>query len=267
MSTAKDTVRLLAVPETAEAVPSDALWPVLAQVFNMTFTRRRDGVEACGEIVFRDPGSTTDVATGISKLSLPLPMDSPPKAANVNVDVRFADTLDVPRPFRGRVVSTVIPDGTETLQVDDRHVVLATTARGPIWTSLRASGPKVFRSSLVLPTFSEAGFSERCSTATSSWQCYRCFISFEELGASASIQLSSLRASFIIDDPNLHWPRYGYIDYRQVAEQAAREGYHVSFATIPLDMWLTHEGTAEIFAAIPGGCRFLSTATITQSGN
>jgi len=36
-----------------------------------------------------------------------------------------------------------------------------------------------------------------------------------------------LRACFVIDDPNLHWPSYGHLDYRRMAEHARRGGYHV----------------------------------------
>jgi hypothetical protein len=45
----------------------------------------------------------------------------------------------------------------------------------------------------------------------------------------------------------LHWRRYGYIDFKQIAAHAAKENYHVSFATIPLDSWFTHKQTAALF--------------------
>ncbi len=45
------------------------------------------------------------------------------------------------------------------------------------------------------------------------------------------------RASFVVDDPNLHWPSYGYLKYRELIAHAGRHGYHMSFATVPLDRW------------------------------
>jgi hypothetical protein len=51
----------------------------------------------------------------------------------------------------------------------------------------------------------------------------------------------------MFDDPNLHWRRYGYVDFKQIAANAAKENYHVSFATIPLDSWFTHKQTAALF--------------------
>ena len=44
-------------------------------------------------------------------------------------------------------------------------------------------------------------------------------------------------ASFVIDDPNLHAARYGFVHFRHLADHAAANNYHVAFATIPLDMW------------------------------
>ncbi len=57
-----------------------------------------------------------------------------------------------------------------------------------------------------------------------------------------------LRASFVIDDPNLHWPSYGFLDYRELADQAARHGYHVGFATVPLDGWLVNRRAVSVLA-------------------
>jgi hypothetical protein len=56
-----------------------------------------------------------------------------------------------------------------------------------------------------------------------------------------------LRAAFMFDDPNLHWPTYGCIDFREIARHARRSNFHVAFATIPLDAWFTHRSTAQLF--------------------
>lgn len=68
---------------------------------------------------------------------------------------------------------------------------------------------------------------------------------------------SPLRACFVIDDPNLHAPRYGHIRYRQLLDHARRHGYHIAMASIPLDYWLVHGGTRKLFRE---GSRHLSLA-------
>jgi hypothetical protein len=57
-----------------------------------------------------------------------------------------------------------------------------------------------------------------------------------------------LRASFVIDDPNLHWPSYGFLKYGELAAHAARHGYHVALATVPIDGWLTDPRVAALLA-------------------
>jgi hypothetical protein len=56
-----------------------------------------------------------------------------------------------------------------------------------------------------------------------------------------------LQATFMFDDPNLHWTSYGFVDYDEMARRAAAGNYHVSIATIPLDAWFVHPPTRAIF--------------------
>ncbi|MCE5230844.1 hypothetical protein LLG95_14800 [bacterium] len=65
-------------------------------------------------------------------------------------------------------------------------------------------------------------------------------------------EMPPIRANYLFDDPNLHWPTYGFINFPSLAEHARRHGYHVAFATIPLDNWFTHPRAAEVFASNPG---------------
>ena len=60
-----------------------------------------------------------------------------------------------------------------------------------------------------------------------------------------------LRACFLFDDPNLHWPSYGYLDYRELVRQADLHGYHVALAMVPLDSWYVHGRTARLFRDHP----------------
>lgn len=60
-----------------------------------------------------------------------------------------------------------------------------------------------------------------------------------------------LQATFMVDDPNLHWRSYGFLDYRTLVGHARARNYHVSVATIPLDAWLVHPPTSAIFKKNP----------------
>jgi hypothetical protein len=64
-----------------------------------------------------------------------------------------------------------------------------------------------------------------------------------------------LRAAFVIDDPNLHWPSYGHIRYAELLRHAREHGYHVAIAMTPLDGWLAHPRAVRVFGE---GARHLS---------
>ena len=68
-----------------------------------------------------------------------------------------------------------------------------------------------------------------------------------EVTRDAAFEPPPLRAAFLFDDPNLHWPSYGHIRFRELAAHAEEHGYHVSCGTIPLDGWLVDPRAAEIF--------------------
>jgi hypothetical protein len=58
----------------------------------------------------------------------------------------------------------------------------------------------------------------------------------------------SLQAAFVLDDPNLHWPSYGHVDYEEISRHALAHNYHVVVAMVPLDGWLAHPSAVRIFA-------------------
>lgn len=164
--------------------------------------------------------------------------------------IRFADDRRVPWPFRGRSVDTGADIDAEamTSRSEPADITLACTRDGRcVWSVNDSSGVAVHRTSLC-PPHANAGVDiglaaagERFMQSLPLWQFVR------ELTEGQRHVDPPLRAAFIIDDPNLHWPHYGFADYRDIAADALREHYHVAFATIPLDAWWVHRATAEIF--------------------
>jgi hypothetical protein len=56
----------------------------------------------------------------------------------------------------------------------------------------------------------------------------------------------------MMDDPNLHWRTYGFVDFKEIASHAQENNYHICFATIPLDTWFVHKPTALLFQQYRG---------------
>lgn len=73
-----------------------------------------------------------------------------------------------------------------------------------------------------------------------------------ELSAPLRWQAPPQRACFLFDDPNLHWPSYGFVKLEQLASQARRHGYHAALATVPLDTWFTHPAALRALAESGG---------------
>ncbi len=53
-------------------------------------------------------------------------------------------------------------------------------------------------------------------------------------------QPPAARASLLFDDPNLHWPSYGFVKLGELGQHAREHNYHVALATVPLDAWFAH---------------------------
>lgn len=65
-------------------------------------------------------------------------------------------------------------------------------------------------------------------------------------------QRPQLRATFLLDDPNLHATHYGYLNYEETVAYARRYGFHLAIAMVPLDTWFTYGRTAALFQKNPG---------------
>jgi hypothetical protein len=66
------------------------------------------------------------------------------------------------------------------------------------------------------------------------------------LGADGGWKPPAVRAAFVLDDPNLHWPSYGYLSLPRLADHADRHGYHLGLAMVPLDARLSHPTAASL---------------------
>ncbi len=54
------------------------------------------------------------------------------------------------------------------------------------------------------------------------------------------------QAAFLLDDPNLHWPSYGFVKLGELADHGDRHGYHLALAMVPLDAWFAHPAAARL---------------------
>ncbi len=128
----------------------------------------------------------------------------------------------------------------------DGHEVLATVGGRPVWTS-SGSGSSRFEAASLVPQ--ELGAAETLRSRFVPGRFFELLplIQFLRSVSSERWTLPPTMAAFIMDDPNLHAGRYGYLDFGEMATRAS----HLTVATIPFDRWFTHSGTAQLFRDNP----------------
>jgi hypothetical protein len=242
---------LIRAPAILQGQELPALLAVVEDLFPVRFSFALGcEVGIAGEILTASVCQTPKGAgMSVPSLNVPPPCENTPdKSELIEIAVRFLDDPDIPFPFRGRALRTKVsaqPNALATLSPRER--VLATCESGPVWVVSENEGVKHFRSAFSLPVLPPDGGLQDVLNGRRFLEVLPLLHWLREVCSSRSEDAPALRACFIFDDPNLHWPRYGFVDYQHLAIRAEKENYHVAFATIPFDTWFTHNGTATIF--------------------
>jgi hypothetical protein len=235
-----------------QAVP----WVGLARIFEgllpvkFSFSAQPE-LGGAGEIIIEDENELMAASSQEIIPSLRVSRDEkqPSDSKPIDTQVHFTEEPDVPFPFRGRSLHTKVAVKPKVLSLNRNQIVLAENEMGPVWAVSIERGVKQFSSGFALPKMPDGGSLIDVLNGERFLEILPLLHWLREICSASMFDGPPLRACFIFDDPNLHWPRYGFVDFRQIAAQAAKENYHVSFATIPLDTWFTHGATAELFRA------------------
>jgi hypothetical protein len=179
-----------------------------------------------------------DVSADLPTIVLPAEAVAP--AGADDVDVRFAVDTRIDEALRGaslRHHALLLEDLSSSAEA-----TLASVGRAPVW----ARAGSVER---VAVGIAELGLSEplRNRLTSGSFLPLLPLVDFLRRVAPPLFTTAPLRASFLFDDPNLHSRSYGYLDYEALVADARSIGYHVGFATIPLDTWYASRAAVELF--------------------
>lgn len=238
------------VGRSASLLGVTGLCPILEQLFPVQFVPDDAvGSKVAGAIILEHTEGRESVwaPDGISSLTARSPASSSNQDATIGCAVTFSDDAEVPFPFRGRVINALMPAETPSLVLRKNEIVLAAGPLGALWAVARSDHAKHFRTALSFPKFSQDKSFADVFNGEHFLEMLPLLHFLHNVTGATVYQTPPLRATFIVDDPNLHWPSYGYVDYRELAARAKTENYHVCFATIPLDAWFTHTPTAELF--------------------
>jgi hypothetical protein len=218
------------------------LLAALGEAFPVTFEERHDGelreLDAALELGATAQAEAAAIA-GLPALALLSPEPTDPGEAAVN---RIADSPALARPLRGAELGDGrlkgAPEAGAPAALDSRASALATCDGKPTW--IRADR---LRTALLVPADLEADEALRERLRDGRSAALLPLVHFlRELTAAIAWQPPAPRATLLFDDPNLHWPSYGFVRLRALAADAREHGYHASLATVPLDGRLAHPG-------------------------
>lgn len=229
-------VQLVGVHPGAELRRRPRLFAALSAAFpGVRFEAREagetTGLEALIEIGGADEARSA-AAAGLRALAALAP-ESEPGAAVV---VDLAAVKDLDRRLHGQALPDRYLDGVPPLAEGQRREVLASVAGAPVWI-------REGRLDLAAVAAAELGEAEPLRDRLGRERSLALLPMLEllrELTTETAWQAPPLRATFLLDDPNLHWPTYGFLSLPDLSPHAAEHGYHLALAMVPLDARVAH---------------------------
>jgi len=163
------------------------------------------------------------------------------KRAPTGPAVQLAGTAPLDRRLRGQRLDDETIAGTAPLRAERGDDVLAAHDGQPVWVA-RADSAAV----AVAPAELAEDECLRDRVRQGRFLAVTALVHFLRERCDGW-RPPSVKATFLFDDPNLHWTSYGYLRYDELVRQADRHGYHVAFATVPLDGWFAHRRAVRLF--------------------
>jgi len=170
-----------------------------------------------------------------------------PIVAGALTTVLLSNESALAQPLRGRAIAESAPAG-ELALMPAGATVLASVDGEPVWWEIGKDATALAASAYPLPGLYD-GEALREHLRAGRFMGLLALVHFlERVLGKDGWRPPPLRASFIVDDPNLHWPSYGFLKYHELAEHAVRHGYHMGLATVPLDGWLADRRVTSLLA-------------------
>jgi hypothetical protein len=127
-----------------------------------------------------------------------------------------------------------------------RHV-LASDERRPLWTVMPTSEGHVYETTAAVAELADSELL-RDHFRPGNFMGLLPLVDFlRGIVQESTWSRPPLPAAIVFDDPNLHWPTYGYLDFARLVKHAGDHNYHAVIATIPLDGFYIHPAAANVF--------------------
>ena len=165
--------------------------------------------------------------------------------------IQFTHSKALDPRLRGQSLLHEPMPGHSGLTREPGDEILACCGDNPVWVVRNGGGLPMHASSVPLPNLAagETPFSQLRNRRF--FRLLPVVHFLREVTAGSGWKNPPLRACLMLDDPNLHWRSYGFLQYAKLLDQAKSCGFHVAFATVPLDAWVSHPGTVKLFRDHP----------------
>lgn len=165
--------------------------------------------------------------------------------------VQFSRSEYLDPRLHGRSLMHKAMPGYGGLRIRPMDEVLASCAGNPIWIVRNRRDSLMHVVSVPLPSLGPAETPFDYLQRERFFRLLPLLHFLREATAGAGWKNPPLRACVMIDDPNLHWMSYGFLRYEKLLAEAKSHGFHVAFATVPLDAWASHPGAVKLFRDHP----------------
>jgi hypothetical protein len=245
-----EDVKVVGVSPAGALLAHGELFKSLEAVFAVRFEPREPGeLRGVDALLISGQGGE---APRLPCLLAPAPQGAPTPEGSGDTAVRFGSSGCVDRPLRRAVLHDDRAVGLRCPVARRGENVIAEGPAGPVWTA-RSSGRHRVHAVALSPFQPDSASPLRAQLREGRFLSLLPMIVFlREVVGEDGWSRPPLRASLVIDDPNLRRPRYGFIDFRALATNAADHRYHVSVATVPLDSWPVSRAASRVFASNPG---------------
>lgn len=165
--------------------------------------------------------------------------------------VNFSQAGSLDTRLKGADLVEEFATGVQGIALQPGDEVLASMGAAPVWIHRTTRGLNLDLTSIPPENISGNEILKHHLQGTRFLSLLPLYHFLRKVTADSGWSLPPLRANIHFDDPNLHWPTYGQIDYPHLADHAEKHNYHASMATIPLDCWYAHPRAVEIFRKFP----------------
>jgi hypothetical protein len=199
--------------------------------------RAADELRGLGALLVLGSEGASAMPADLPSLSLAI---AEPEVEGEPVPSTLADTTELDLRLRGASLpdnrlGTALGKAVE-IAIGENATVLAASSGTPTWVR----DPDGERALLIPAELEprEALRERLCDRRSAALLPLLHFL--RERTAEIRWQPPAARACLLFDDPNLHWPSYGFVKLADLGEHARGHGYHVALATVPLDAWFAH---------------------------